>query len=85
MDVPEKDRVCINCRFWLDHGEDESTCGGRKCCNWSAEYTENFFEPDEDYIRSDLAACCNCKYQEQYSVCCDCSRLDREDLWEEQT
>ncbi|MBQ8087053.1 MAG: hypothetical protein IJ234_01360 [Clostridia bacterium] len=83
MKIPEADKVCINCRHLYGLNNDEETCGGRECCNWDEKYTENFFEPDEDYIRDDVANCNNCAHQHQLSICEWRSRLEREDLWEE--
>ena len=83
MSIPEAEKVCINCRFLSDGNGDEETCGGRECCNWDGKYTENCFEPDEDYIHDYVACCDNCEHQYQYSICEQCSRYARDDMWEE--
>lgn len=82
MNIPESDRVCVNCRFLLDQTGDEETCNGRECCNWDGKYTENFFEPDEDYISDYVANCDNCEHQHRYSICEQCRRFYRDDKWE---
>lgn len=82
MYIPESDKVCINCRFLFEQNGDEETCNGRECSNWDERYTVNYFEPDEDYMRDDIANCDNCKYQNMFSICETCRRLPREDKWE---
>ena len=82
--IAEEDMCCINCKH--DHGMDRDNPAEpcKECCNgWNGEkYDENHFEPDEDYILSEIADCCNCKHQEDVSVCSGCERLRRVDNWE---
>lgn len=73
--LPEEDRVCAFCRFISSDCESE----GRKCCNLSDDYTENYFELDSP---SDYSDCNNCKYQDTET--CQFCRRHYDDMWEAQ-
>jgi len=84
IDIAEKDRVCINCKYdGLDRDNPPGPC--KECCNgWDGDkYEENHFVPDDDFIRWDYADCSNCKHQDDWNgKCASCKRLPREDNWE---
>lgn len=77
--IPESERVCVYCKFFSE----ECESAGRKCCNLSDDYDENYFEPDSYDWYSD---CDNCKHSidrdmGDYEVCLECKRY-HEDRWE---
>ena len=86
FDIPEKDKVCINCLYFCSAADigNIDLCGGqRPCVNYAVGNTENFFVPDDWYLR-DRFGCDACIYyiEDDWSEeCCECSRL-YEDRWE---
>ena len=77
--IPDSERVCVYCKFFSE----ECESAGRKCCNLSDDYEENYFEPDSYDWYSD---CDNCKYRYDrdngdYEICGECKR-NYEDRWE---
>ena len=82
-DIPEEDKNCINCEYWSEDGSKwtELTCEGRKCCNWSEDFEDNYFMPDESYLKSNYGDCENCKHYNTAAVCKICSR-NCDDEWE---
>lgn len=81
-DMPEEDKVCINCAYWPDRSKwAELTCEGRECLNWNNDYEKNYFKPDESYLKSEYGDCTNCKHFENEVACENCSR-NYDELWE---
>ena len=83
VDMPEEDKDCINCEYWPEDGSKwrELTCEGRECLNWSEDFEDNYFMPDESYLKSNYGDCENCKHYNTAAVCKICSR-NCDDEWE---
>lgn len=82
--IPENDKCCINCARWCHSTDtgDEYLCQGEyPCLNYHMDNKENFFVPDESYLKDDFGTCDNCANQET-SICGECNKLDRDNMWE---
>ena len=86
--IPEEDRVCVNCLYfgWRMDTGDEYKCGGeRPCLNYHRDNEENYFVPDDFYLKDEYG----CKACEHYDggypseECGSCSRY-YDDLWRRQ-
>ena len=85
-DIPEGKRVCVNCKYWtLDDDVTNMCCGDKPCSNYISEHTENYFVPDDDFLRMEYA-CRACKHYNDCSYDDECSECSRyfEDKWERQ-
>lgn len=74
-DIPEKDRVCVNCihlGMMMDMGDEKKCKGEMPCLNYHEDNTENFFVPDDDYLMSEYG-CDACRNSES-EACSTCSR-----------
>ena len=79
-DIPVYDKVCINCDRWLDSGGHATLCQGKyPCRNWHKDNKENYFIPDDDYLR--MAIGCKACRHEDTGRCFRCSQ-SYGDLWE---
>lgn len=66
--IPEEDKVCVNCEHFCgqtDGGTDKCH-GTMPCCNYSEKWEDNYFTPDQWYMK-DRFGCEACvSYQDGY-------------------
>ena len=79
--IPDKDKVCINCDFFVgqndyDRGDEPNMChGSMPCLNYHGDHDKNYFVPDDFYLHSEFGceACEHYAYGEPTEECSQCS------------
>lgn len=84
--IPERDKVCVNCKYFAlqTNTTDETKCKGTMpCLNFHKENTENYFVPDDLYLKLEFGCEACSQYDDgSYSKQChECSRY-YSDYWE---
>ena len=55
--IPEEDKICTNCNHFgpgMDQGDEHLCHGEMPCVNYHEGNTENYFEPEDDYLESEF-------------------------------
>ena len=85
-DIPEEDKVCVYCEYFgtgMYRTDDETKCcGTMPCSNYHADNTENYFVPEDWYLK-DRFGCSACEYYyggKPTEECGSCKRY-YEDKW----
>lgn len=77
--IPEEDKVCINCEHFgsrMNEGGTDKCHGAMPCCNYSAEWEDNYFTPDESYVL-DMFGCDACVYYSGGDCSEECGSCNR--------